>query len=176
MPPNHKAGIMTNRPSRSPDGYLSSPEAELGMALIGLEDLPYVGSGILAWFMFNNCQLPSGASLLKPNPVHALTLLQRCLGQPLTTSLERAVSLWQGQAEVRDWQILDNAKIVVFEDSVKGLQSAKAACVLLEEQGVHIDYRLVGVGNNPIKLSALDSISHYNIECINQVNWNDIFL
>jgi hypothetical protein len=172
--PNHKAGILTNRPSRSPDGYLSSPEAELGMALIGLEDLPYIGSGMLAWFAVNNCQLPDHA-LLKPNPIHALTLLQRCLGQTLTTSLERAVSLWQGEYDRQDWQMLDNAKIVVFEDSVKGLQSALAACILLKELSVIVSCKLVGVGKNPIKLAALDTISHYNIECINQVNWIDIF-
>ena len=173
--PHHKAGILTNRPSRTPDGYLSSPEAELGMTLIGLEDLPYIGSGVLAWFAVNNCQLPDHA-LLKPNPVHALTLLQRCLGHPLITSLTRAVSLWQGQADKQDWQLLDNAKIVVFEDTVKGLQSIKAACELLEALGIHVDCRLVGVGKNPIKLAALDTISHFNIECINQVQWTDIFL
>jgi hypothetical protein len=172
--PNHKAGIMTNRPSRSPDGYLSSPEAELGMALIGLEDLPYVGSGLLAWFAVNNSQL-ADHTLLKPNPVHALALLQRCLGQPLTTSLNRAVSLWRGQIDVRNWQWLNNAKIVAFEDSVKGLQSVKAACTLLEELGIAVSCKLVGVGKNPIKLAALDTISHHNIECVNQVNWIELF-
>jgi hypothetical protein len=78
--PNHKAGILTNRPSRSPDGYLSSPEAELGMALIGLEDLPYVGSGILAWFAVNNCQLPD----------HALTQTQSSPRADALTTLSRA--------------------------------------------------------------------------------------
>jgi hypothetical protein len=172
--PNHKAGILTNRPSRSPDGYLSSPEAELGTALISLDDLPYVGSGLLAWFAVNDCQLPDHA-LLKPNPVHALTLLQHCIGQPLTTSLERAVSLWQGQVNVQDWQMVDRAKIIAFEDSVKGLLSVKAACELLEKLGITVSCKLVGVGKNPIKLAALDPISHYNIKSINQVNWIDIF-
>jgi len=172
--PKHKAGIMTNRPNRSPDGYLSSPEAELGMALIGLVDLPYVGSGVLAWFAVHNCQLPEHV-LLKPNPVHALTLLQCCLGQPLTTSLERAVSLWQGQPDGRNWQPFDGTRIIVFEDSIKGLQSVKAACSLLAKFNVFVDCKFVGVGNNPIKLAALDPISHYNIECINQLAWVDIF-
>ncbi|MBW6464889.1 MAG: hypothetical protein K0B06_00100 [Brevefilum sp.] len=172
--PNHKAGIMTNRPSRSPDGYLSSPEAELGTALIGLDDLPYVGSGVLAWFAVNHCQLPDH-SLLKPNPVHALALLQRCLGQPLTTSIECAVSLWQGQTDVHNWQWLNNAKIVAFEDSVKGLQSVKGACRLLEALGIVVSCKLVGVGKNPIKLAALDTISHNTIESVNQVNWIELF-
>lgn len=172
--PCHKAGIMTNRPSRSPDGYLSSPEAELGTALIGLDDLPYVGSGLLAWFAVNNCKLPDHA-LLKPNPVHALTLLQRCLGQPLTTALERAVSLWYGQANFEDWQSLSHAKIIVFEDSSKGMQSACEARTLLDELGVRIEVKLVGVSHNPIKLAAFDSISHYNITSINQIDWFDIF-
>jgi phosphoglycolate phosphatase-like HAD superfamily hydrolase len=172
--PNHKAGIMTNRPSRSPDGYLSSPEAELGTTLIGLDDLPYVGSGVLAWFAVNLCQLPDHA-LLKPNPVHALALLQRCLGQPLITSLEQAILLWRGQADVHNWLWLNNAKIVVFEDSVKGLQSAEAACSLLEALGIVVSCKLVGVGKNPIKLAALETIAHHTIESVNRVNWIELF-
>lgn len=167
---NHHAGILTNRPSRNPAGFLSSPEAELGSEIVGLTDLPYVGSGILGWFAVNHCQLPDHA-LLKPNPVHTLALLQLCLGRSLADSLQASVALWQGSGFFSDWEAFDNAKIIIFEDSVKGLLSGKAACKLINKLGFEIDLTLIGVAQNLIKLSALDQVSTCNVDNINQINW-----
>lgn len=170
---NHHAGILTNRPSCNPPGYLSSPEAEMGIEIVGLTDLPYVGSGILGWFAVNYCQLPDYL-LLKPNPVHALTLLQRCLGRSLTDSLHASVALWQGSGDLSDWEAFDKAKIVIFEDSTKGLLSGKAACDLINNMGFGIDLTLIGIAQNSIKLTALNQVSSYNIDNINQINWFEI--
>jgi len=171
--PDHHAGILTNRPSRTPPGFLSAPEAELGIELIGLNDLPYVGSGILGWYAATHCQLDDH-TLLKPNPVHTLTLLQRCLGRSLIDSLQAAVALWQGSDSLSDWQPLDHAKIIVFEDSAKGLYSGKAACNFINKLGLEIDLTLVGIAKNTIKLAALDQVSSFNIENINQIEWEKI--
>jgi hypothetical protein len=171
--PDHLAGILTNRPSRTPPDFLSAPEAELGIELIGLKDLPYVGSGILGWFAETHCHLHDH-SLMKPNPVHALTLLQRCLGRSLIDSLQSAVALWQGSGTLSDWQPLDDAKIIVFEDSAKGLFSGKEASNLIKQLGLKIDLTLVGVAQNPIKLAALNHVSNFNIDNINQIEWENV--
>lgn len=171
--PNHMAGILTNRPSSTPPEYLSSPEAELGINLIGLQDLPYIGSGILGWFAVNQCQL-SDHHFLKPNLVHALTLIQRCLGNSLIESLASAVALWKKQGSRSDWEKLDQSRIVVFEDSVKGLISAVSACELLKEQGLSIDLKLIGVSDNSIKRKVLREVTPNLIRNINEIDWQAI--
>lgn len=171
--PEHHAGILTNRPSRTPPGFLSAPEAELGIKLIDLEHLPYVGSGILGWFAVNHCQLPDH-TLLKPNPVHTLTLLQRCLGLSMIDSLQSAANLWRGSGVVSDWKPLENANIVIFEDSVKGLMSGQSACDLITKLGIKLNLTLVGISTNPIKVSALNQVRALIFDHINQIDWFEI--
>lgn len=173
--PNHHAGIMTNRPSSSPPGYLSAPEAELGIRLIGLDHLPYVGSGFLAWYAIMHTDFPDH-TLLKPNPVHALAVLQQCLGTPPVDALHKAVALWQGRKDPDDWEELHGAKITLLEDSTKGIIAGMRACELLSYIGIEIDLRLIGISENIIKSNALEQFTHQNIANINQISWETLFL
>jgi len=166
----HCAGILTNRPSQTPPGYLSSPEAELGAALVALEHLPLLGSGMLAWFAVSQCQLPD-YTFLKPNPVHALALMQLCLGLPIEDALVKAYDLWRGGGNRGDWVKFDDSKVVVFEDSVKGLQSVRSAQALLDREKVKIDIKLIGVSANSIKRAELEKITDWVYTDINQVDW-----
>ena len=172
--PSHQAGIMTNRLSRSPSGYLNSPEAELGVELIGMADLPCIGSGILGWYAVEKKKFPDHA-LHKPNPMHALALMQCCLGQEVLEALNIADLLLLGDRNLADWQALDGAEIVIFEDSVKGLMSVQSACTLLVELGLQITLTMIGVSNNPIKRAALEQNASYIIKDINQISWFELF-
>jgi hypothetical protein len=172
--PNHFAGILTNRQSSSPDGFISAPEAELGARMIGFEGLPYIGSGILTWFATQFVNLPAH-TLLKPNPVHTLALLQLCLGRNTMEALQSAAELWQGKGDRADWQNLDGANIIIFEDSIKGFISGQKALHLLDQIGLHVELKLIGVSDNPIKLSVLDQLADYCIDNINQIQWQTLF-
>jgi phosphoglycolate phosphatase-like HAD superfamily hydrolase len=172
--PNHRAGIMTNRPSRTPAGYLSSPEAELGIENIGLSNLPYIGSGLLGWFASNHSDLPDHM-LLKPHPVHALALMQGCLGRTSSEALTIAYSFWQTGEPTSHWDELAAANIAVFEDSAKGLISAITACQLLNKVGLAVELITLGVSRNPIKLSSLAPYATFTLEHINQLQWNKLF-
>jgi len=167
------AGIMTNRPSQSYAGYLSSPEAEIGAKLIKLDGLPMLGSGMLAWFATHGCQIP-GHTFLKPNPVHALALMQMCLGHSIEDSLNKAYALWQGEKAAADWQDFADARLVVFEDSAKGLLSGKAAYNLLSELGIITKWTLFGVSRNNFKVSALAEVADRVISDINEVEWGTL--
>lgn len=171
--PDHHAGLLTNRPCRTPPGFLSSPEAELGIELLGLTQIPYVGSGILGWYAMKQKEAQEFL-FLKPNPVHTLALLQRCLGRSISDSLNIAASLWQGHTDQVNWQSLDKAKIYIFEDSVKGLISGKSACQLIANLGIETSLTLVGISHNHIKLDALTEISTYNIDNLNTLDWVDL--
>jgi hypothetical protein len=169
---NHYAGIMTNRPSACPPGYLSSPEAELGAVRAGVGDLPMIGSGLLAWYAKQFTDLPE-YKLLKPNPVHALGLMLRILGQPPKAALDAAVQLWQGEGQKDVWQSLNNSKIIIFEDSVNGLACGQAAQNLFQQNGVCVDLTKIGISNDPNKIKALETQTDIIMTDINAVNWQN---
>lgn len=170
---NHKTGIMTNRPSRTPQGYLSSPEAELGAKLVGLSELPLLGSGLLGWFAVMHCQLPDH-TFLKPNPVHALALMQMCYAEPANKSLQLAYDLWQGVGEKKDWIKFHNTQITIIEDAVKGFESGLNSRALLAKNDVDIDLKLIGVSINAIKKAALQRVADQVYSDINDVNWDTL--
>ena len=171
--PEHRAGIMTNRPSSTPPGYLSSPEAELGAKLVEVDHLPLVGSGMLAWFAATQCELPDH-TFLKPNPVHALALIQMCWGASATNALQLAYDLWRGGGKKEDWNLFNGSHITIFEDAVKGLQAGISSQALLEEIGIEIDLRLVGISSNPIKRAELEKIADVVHSDINQFDWVEV--
>jgi len=166
----HLAGILTNRPSGTPPGYLSSPEAELGAKLVKMGDLPLLGSGVLGWFAVTHCQLPE-YTFLKPNPVHALGLMQMCCAEPVTRALQLAFDLWQGAGDRNDWMKFDHCELLVFEDSVKGLESGRHAKALLAQVGIDVDLKLIGVSNNAIKQAALQKVADQVYGDINEIDW-----
>lgn len=169
----HKAGIMTNRPSGTPPGYLSSPEAELGAKLAEMGDLPLLGSGLLAWFAVSQCQLPEHI-LLKPNPVHALALMQMCYAKPVSEALQLAYHLWKGWGDKKDWMKLNNATVIIFEDAVKGLEAGLNARSLLAKNLIDLDLKLIGISDNPIKKSALERVADQVFANINEIDWNSL--
>lgn len=171
--PDHRAGIMTNRPSGTPPGYLSSPEAELGARLVEVDHLPLLGSGMLAWFASTQCDLPDH-TFLKPNPVHALALMQMCRDESATNALRLAYDLWRGEGKREDWHKFEGSQVRIFEDAVKGLQAGNSAQMLLQKKGVDFELRLIGISNNPIKRGELEKIADIVYSDINQVDWGKI--
>jgi hypothetical protein len=169
--PNHYAGIMTNRPSLSPSDYLSAPEAELGIQTSGFYGIPYLGSGYLGWFATQQMNLPP-YSLMKPNPVHALSVMRMSTGENVLTSLEKSAKLWSIGKTDSSWGMYDKAYVTVFEDSVKGLQSAKNAQERLSRSNINIDISLVGVSDHPIKIKALRKFTDKIISNINMADWD----
>lgn len=152
--PDHTSVVFTNRPSQSPPGFFGTPEAELGMKMLGLEKLPFVGRGCLAWLAEAREVDPD--TLLKPSAVHSLTALRRALDDPLEEALDLSIALVLDKETDSSWQALREATVYVFEDSIKGLRSALAAQEALSLAGVTIQLHLVGVSTSPTKRLALE--------------------
>ena len=167
----HHIGILTNRPNGTPPDFISAPEAELGAKLVGLAGVPLLGSGSLNWYAESKCALPQH-TFLKPNPVHTLGLMQICLGKDIEEALSKSIALWEGQGKKADWESFEGAKVFIFEDSIKGLQSGLSAKSLLGELGIEINLQLIGVSENPIKKQALLEIAEQIIPTINLFNWS----
>lgn len=156
--PDHSAIIFTNRPNRPPAGHEDSPEAEIGAGLVGLDNLPIVGSGDMGWLSRREGKPPD--HYLKPSAVHGLTSLQVGLGSNKERSLLAAAEISRdGYVDPSDWEALAGAKVIVFEDSALGMKSLLTARSQIREAGVDFSLELKGVAENRAKRRALRSVN-----------------
>lgn len=155
--PGHHAVVFTKRPSRGPQESMNAPEAELGLKVIDLEQLPVIGTGGTAWLAARRGEEVD--AFMKPSPVHALAAIRLATGSPLESALQAAATLERdGRADAR-WRELSSTAIHVFEDSVEGLLSAQSAQRSLQRAGVEVEVALIGISDRPPKRQALESIS-----------------
>lgn len=150
----HAAAVMTNRPSHLPAGG-GSPEAELGLQLLGLEALPYAGMGAVAWLAGQEGLAVEAR--LKPHAVHALTAIRLAMGTDLMNDLAAVAALLQGELD-DGWRALDGAELIVLEDSANGCLSTRAAQDLLGEHGLQVTVRLHGIAPGGSKRRVLEGV------------------
>ncbi len=106
--PAQMAAIFTSRPSQALPGVFSTPEAEMGAALVGLENLPIIGLGSLLWLSQRRQAGPQ--AFVKPSPVHVLSALLLALGYPPQTCLEEAAALALDGTASPIWKDLEGAR------------------------------------------------------------------
>lgn len=152
---HRRAAVFTNRPSAFPDGSGGTPEAEIGLERIGLSLLPFVAMGHLDWLAARRGLQEQ--SLLKPSPVHVLSALRHAAGDTLVAALEGAARLVLDGQDDAGWAALQDARATVFEDSFRGLQSARAAQQALARLGICLSLDLRGVMTLPAKRAALEA-------------------
>jgi hypothetical protein len=149
-----QAAIMTNRPSSGPEDYSGSPEAELGLDLVGLSNVSLTGYGEISWLAESIQAVPG--TLVKPNPTHALAAITGSL------ELEKELSLRAAAMDPVQWpdEILNKLQgvaITVIEDTPSGLVSILSAGEALRKSGVEIKVRPIGIAKERIKQAALES-------------------
>lgn len=151
--PDHQAAVFTNRPSAAPEGFFDTPEAEIGLQVIGFKDMPVIGHGGLTW-LGARLGLEYG-ELLKPSPVHLLAALQSALSLGQKRALLAAADLALKGEGINEWYAFHGAQISVFEDAAKGVRGARNARNVLEDIGVHATWNLYGVSTSGPKIRAL---------------------
>ncbi|GMR10813.1 MAG: hypothetical protein BMS9Abin28_1637 [Anaerolineae bacterium] len=157
MQPGHHAAVFTKRPSHGPQDSMRAPEAELGLKVIDLEQLPVVGTGGTAWLAARRGEEVD--AFMKPSAVHALAAIRLAIGSTLETALKAAAALeLDGYADA-GWLGLASATIRVFEDSAEGLFSARSAQHALQRAGIDVEVALFGISDSAPKRQALESIS-----------------
>jgi hypothetical protein len=152
--PDHFVAVFTLRPSKPSGDVFDTPEAEMGLQVVDLEDLPLVGHGSIAWLAEKS--RVEAEDLIKPSPVHVLAALRHALGEPLEEALVGSADLVLNGKIDAFWPILDGAEIYAFEDSVTGFQSALSAQRVLSELGIQLDLRLIGISDSRTKQVALE--------------------
>lgn len=146
------AAIMTNRPSGGPSGFFGSPEAELGLELVQLSGIPFIGYGEISWLASKNNAAPQ--TLGKPNIPHALAAILS------STQLEINLCLGYSIMNPSNWpkeilQIFQGVTISVFEDTPAGIISIKKAGEKLNRAGVDANIRTIGIATEKTKINAL---------------------
>ncbi len=156
------AAIITARPCR-PRGAIDNPtefppEGEIGVKVIGLEELPLVGAGQMLWLAKRHVQQPD--AYLKPNPTHSLAAIALALGAEEGDGLEAARAL------VEDGKLLppldslkgNDAEVLVFEDSPTGVLATQSAADLLNRRNVNLHLSFQGIAAGGEKRAALQAL------------------
>jgi hypothetical protein len=150
--PDHGAAIMTRRPSSGLPGFATAPDANMGAALVGLENLPIVGYGEICWLAAQTGR--EVIDLYKPAWEHALAAILAVSGWSLERSLTyvgKSLSEW----DVSDFQDLNNSTIIVFEDTPGGMIAVQEAGDLLNIMGLQVKVQKIGIADEVSKQSTL---------------------
>jgi hypothetical protein len=154
--PGQAAAVITSRPSRPPAGVFSTPEAELGAELVGLDAVPILGWGGMCWLGLQCHTDPQ--TFLKPSPVHALAALRMARGENQETALFEAAELVETGSVRPGWTDFEGAKIYIFEDTPTGIISVQAAREVLGKAGIRIEPKSYGITRNQVKARALEAL------------------
>ncbi len=140
---------FTARPSKPPREWDGShvgyaPEAELGLELAGLADIPLMAFGKLEYIAAQHGLNP--ATLMKPSPFHALAgILAAWTGDEL--SALNAAYAWQtsGKLNGRFGELPKSFELYVIEDTMGGVRATRAAGEILREAGFEVRVHTLGL-------------------------------
>jgi hypothetical protein len=164
--------IYTARPSlgpielaAQPRGY--TPEAEIARRQSGLETVPVMGFGKVAW-LAQQVGL-AGADLVKPSPVESMAAIATARTGLEIESLKAAFAVARGDHLRYPLTACAHETVHVFEDSASSLRAVTRAVELLNRQG--LDLRLVRHGIAPAgspKRAALEKAADRVHEDVNE--------
>lgn len=151
----HASCIYTARPSLAPDGHppVHPPEAEIGLALMGLSDLPLMGLGQIQWIADQHGERVY--DLAKPAPVQALAAMLASQGVAPLLSLQSAYDLWKRGAGQESFECLHGQDVFVAEDNAGGVRACHEAVRLLRRHGIETRVHGLGIAATAAKREAL---------------------
>jgi hypothetical protein len=182
-----KAGILfpvayTARPSLPPEGVVTqeddySPEAEMALKLVGLEDIPLIAYGRLRYA--SQLFRVSTDLLIKPSPFQALAAISaavmtdknetralNCAGKiceafGLFTGTARSSGRIDFEPAIIEFisDLRANQLVIdIIEDSPIGIRAAKLACQMLTELNLSVTTHGWGVAQDASKKTALEEV------------------
>jgi len=165
---------FTARPSAPPRGVSDSslgyaPEAELGLALAELEDMPIMAFGKLEYIA--RCRGLDPVKLIKPSPVHALAAVIAAVTGDEWLAVQSAVDWYQtGQLKGIFTQLPVSFELIVIEDTLGGIRSTQSAGEILKRAGIEVEIHLFGLtSGNPQKMDAFKNAGVPHFE-----NWESL--
>ncbi|MCL5996026.1 MAG: hypothetical protein M1546_08215 [Chloroflexi bacterium] len=162
---SHRSCIFTARPSLPPgyrqqnnvpkNGYLPvhPPEAEIGLKLLHLDQLPMVALGHVQWLA--DLHGERVYDLTKPGPVQALAAMLVARGVEEHPALAAAYQLWKHGRHAETFGILNGEDVFVFEDNAGGVRACHTATALLRTFDVAVTIHGMGIATAEAKRKAL---------------------
>ncbi len=156
---------ISARPSRPDDlrgdeEHNYSPEAELGLRVAGLSEIPCIGFGELTW-MAEKVHTEAD-NLLKPNRIHALAGIAAALGSDSLAAMQAAYQLDQARSgedlESLNAKGIGPVEVHIFEDTPVGVLAVKSAVAHLNSLGIPAVCHAWGVTENIDKRAALAAV------------------
>ena len=138
-----RSSLPTVEAQADAQGY--APEAEMARALVGLEVLPLIGYGRLAWLAARHGAQPD--AYVKPSPVHALAAMGAALSGHEAQAVEAAYALAEEGMVLAPFEGLrgQRLEVFVFEDAIGGVRAATRAAELLRSACIAVNLWVVGV-------------------------------
>jgi|GEM_PF-4800065 len=164
LQPNHHLAVLTSRPSLPPREVAGSalgfaPEAELALELIGLSNIPLMAFGKLEYLASQYGLEP--AALVKPSPFQSLAAVLAAWTGEEWPSLQ-AANQWRetGQLNGSFDRLPKTFELIVVEDTMGGIFSARSAGEILKKAGFDVSVRAIGLtSGNTAKASAFRDAS-----------------
>ncbi len=160
------ASIYTARPSLPPhgqpaDGALRySPDAEIALDLLGLTGrLPLIAGGRLAWLAVGRGR--GEGDYVKPSPVQALAAIGAAACGDEVSALHAAADFHEQRPLTGPLAALaaGPARVVVFEDSWRGIEAVRHAVATLNAAGAQLSLEAVGIVSEPAKREPLSTVA-----------------
>ncbi len=156
---NHHLVAFTARPSGPPSeigestvGY--APEAELALELVGLSNTPLIAFGKLEYLASQYGLEP--ATLVKPSPVQALAAVLAAWTGEEWPALQ-AANHWHETGILNEMfnQLPKTFELIVVEDTMGGIHSARSAGEIFKKAGLEVNVRAIGLtSGNSAKAST----------------------
>ena len=163
------ACVYTARPSLPVKGdvktYNYSPEAEVALKALKLEDLPLVAAGKMGWLALQTGKRVD--QLTKPSPVQALAAIGTAVTRQIEPALWAASELYFENHANGFWR-LPELSIHVFEDAGGNINAVRKAAELLATAGLPNRVTAWGIASNPLKKEALLKVGATLVEKVDQ--------
>jgi hypothetical protein len=156
----YQSTTYTARPSLPPDdskpGIYQTPEAEIGLKLIGLEHLTNIGLGPMQWLaQMHNASIWDFA---KPATTQSLCAMLAASGVSIANAAMSAYQFTHQYRANEEVCALDGAQVCVFEDNAGGVRAVHEMAQQLMLRGINITVRGYGIARDEAKRKALSNV------------------
>jgi len=165
-----RPAVYTARPSLTPKEIIPSdhdysPEAELALSLVGLENIPLIGYGKLGYLAgVRDTAIPK---YIKPAAGQAVAAMLAAWTGREWESLCWAADLVEDKLDHQVVPLPGELDLFIFEDSPAGILGGKAAVDALNRIGIKVHFHPIGIASNLEKTSKLKALGARIYENIN---------
>lgn len=150
---------------------LFTPEAEMALALVGMQSIPVIGSGQMGEAALRLHEPEDRLS--KPSPYHALAAAAAAWSGDRAKAVDWVEKIYRALERGKETPVPgelfpESAVLHIFEDSPSGIRGVKDAAGILAQLGSRVELKMWGISDHPEKRAALEGAGAVLCHDINQ--------